>query len=51
MLFGKSKFKTDGQMLHAYKLSFYHPRTNKYMEFEVQLPEYFQKILSNLQII
>ena len=48
---GKSKFKTDGQMLHAYKLSFYHPRTNKYMEFEVQLPEYFQKILSNLQII
>ncbi len=48
---GKSKFKTDGQMLHAYKLSFYHPRTNKYMEFEAQLPEYFQKILSNLQII
>ena len=42
---GKSKFKTDGQMLHAYKLSFYHPRTNKYMEFEAQLPEYFQKIL------
>lgn len=48
---GKSKFKTDGQMLHAYKLSFYHPRTNKYMEFEAQLPEYFQKILLNLQII
>ena len=48
---GKSKFKTDGQMLHAYKLSFVHPKTNKVMEFTADLPDYFQKILKNLQEI
>ncbi|HBP43154.1 MAG TPA: RNA pseudouridine synthase [Clostridiales bacterium] len=47
---GKSKFNTHGQMLHAYKLSFVHPRTQKYMEFTAPLPEYFQKIIQNLQI-
>ncbi len=45
---GKSKFKTNGQMLHAYKLEFVHPRTHKLMQFECDLPEYFQKILQNL---
>ncbi|MBR2467620.1 MAG: RluA family pseudouridine synthase [Clostridia bacterium] len=42
---GKSKFKTDGQMLHAHKLSFVHPKTGELMEFEAKLPEYFEKIL------
>ncbi|MFV0255090.1 MAG: RluA family pseudouridine synthase [Erysipelotrichaceae bacterium] len=46
-----SKRKTlnsNGQMLHAYKLKFTHPRTKKIMEFEVDLPEYFKKILKEL---
>lgn len=46
---GKCKFKTNGQMLHAYKLEFVHPRSHKLMQFEVSLPEYFLKILKNLQ--
>ncbi len=45
---GKSKFKTDGQMLHAHALCFVHPRTNKLMQFTAELPEYFQKILNGL---
>ena len=45
---GKSKFKTDGQMLHAHTLCFVHPRTNKLMQFTAELPEYFQKILNGL---
>lgn len=48
---GKSKFKTDGQMLHAYCLSFVHPRTNQVMEFNADLPEYFCKIVNSLQEI
>lgn len=48
---GKSKFKTDGQMLHAHKLTFVHPKTNKLMEFSVDLPDYFQKIIKTLQEI
>ena len=46
---GKSKFKTDGQMLHAFKLCFVHPKTGKTMEFETKLPDYFDKILQKLQ--
>ena len=45
---GKSKFKTDGQMLHAHTLCFVHPRTNKLMQFSAEVPEYFQKILNGL---
>ena len=45
---GKSKFKTDGQMLHAHTLCFVHPRTNKQMQFSAEVPEYFQKILNGL---
>ena len=48
---GKSKFKTDGQMLHAKTLVFTHPKTNEIMEFTVEAPEYFNKILKTLQEI
>ena len=37
-----------GQMLHAKKLVFKHPRTNKTLIFEAPLPEYFQDILDGL---
>lgn len=40
---------THGQYLHAKKLGFVHPTTHEYMEFESDLPDYFQAKLDNLQ--
>ena len=40
--------KTNGQLLFAYKIMFVHPRTNKNMEFCVELPEYFQNIINKI---
>ena len=34
-----------GQMLHASLIGFIHPRTNKYMEFSVDVEDEFKKIL------
>lgn len=44
----KSQFNLNGQTLHARTLGFIHPRTNEYIEFTSPLPDYFQKLLSNL---
>ena len=44
----KSKYTLEGQCLHAKVLGFVHPRTGEYMEFEVPLPEYFEKLLNKL---
>ena len=44
----KSKYTLEGQGLHAKVLGFVHPRTGEYMEFEVPLPEYFEKLLNKL---
>lgn len=41
-------YKLVGQTLHARILGFKHPRTNKYMEFEAPLPEYFTHLLKIL---
>lgn len=38
-----------GQYLYASKLGFTHPRTNKLMEFELPLPNYFDDFLDNLR--
>ena len=40
-VYGKkdSNFKVKGQMLHAKVLGFIHPTTNKYVEFDSELPE------------
>lgn len=35
----------NGQCLHAKKVGFIHPKTNEYMEFESELPDYFQNFL------
>jgi len=35
----------NGQCLHAKKVGFVHPVTNKYMEFESDLPDYFEDFL------
>ena len=48
---GKSPFKNlCGQTLHAKTIGFIHPSTKEYMEFHAPLPEYFEKLLSQLKI-
>ena len=44
-----SNFNLQGQTLHAKVLGFVHPRTKEYMEFEVPLPEYFEKLINILK--
>ena len=39
----------EGQCLHAKKIGFIHPSTKEYMEFDSELPEYFQKILTKIR--
>ena len=39
----------EGQGLHAKKIGFVHPRTGEYMEFDSELPEYFQKFLKSIE--
>lgn len=51
-IYGPSKVPVahlEGQCLHARILGFIHPRTKKYVEFEAPLPEYFEKVLSDLR--
>ena len=38
-----------GQFLHAKKLGFIHPVTQKYLEFESELPDYFKAKLNELE--
>ena len=45
----KQPFATEGQVLHAGILGFIHPDTGNYMEFQVPLPDYFEKILEKLR--
>ena len=46
---GKNEFGVEGQMLHAKRLEFIHPTTNKKMELEAELPDYFKEIISILE--
>ena len=41
--------KLNGQCLHAKMIGFVHPLTNKYLEFESPLPDYFQSFLKTLK--
>ena len=45
----KEEFNLQGQMLHAGKIGFIHPKSGKYMEFEAPLPEVFEKTLKNIR--
>ena len=45
---GKNRFDVEGQMLHAYKIKFKHPTTNKEVEYTAELPKYFKDILEKL---
>lgn len=44
----KQKFNLNGQLLHAFKLTFVHPSTAEVMAFEAPLPDYFVEILNKL---
>lgn len=46
---GKNPFNVEGQMLHAAKLELKHPTTQKDVTFEATLPEYFKKIVKELE--
>ncbi len=43
------KFKLNGQLLHAKKLILTHPTSCDILTFEAPIPQYFEKILSNLK--
>lgn len=45
----KCPFALEGQTLHAKVIGFNHPRTGEYVEFDSELPEYFQKLLTKLR--
>jgi 23S rRNA pseudouridine1911/1915/1917 synthase len=45
----KSPFNLKGQVLHAKSLGFVHPTKNEYMEFETELPEYFENLIKILR--
>lgn len=47
---GKNPFGVKGQMLHAAKLEFKHPTTNKDIKVEAPLPQYYQQILNELEL-
>ncbi len=47
--FKNQKFKLEGQLLHAYKLSFIHPTTGKQVTFDSPIPDYFEKILKCIE--
>lgn len=42
-------YKLLGQVLHAKVLGFIHPTKNEYMEFETELPEYFNNLINKLR--
>ncbi len=45
---GKNKWNIEGQCLHAKCLDFKHPITGKELHIEAPIPEYFEKILEEL---
>ena len=50
-VYGKkdSKFKVEGQMLHARLLGFIHPTKNEYVEFTSDIPKEFKNLLETLE--
>lgn len=45
----KCPFKLNGQLLHAFRITFVHPISGKEMVFEAPLPDYFKDVLSKLK--
>lgn len=46
---GKNEFGIEGQCLHAWKLEFTHPITNKKMKLEAPIPQYFKDVINSLE--
>lgn len=46
---GSNEFNLNGQLLHAYKLSFDHPRTKERLTFNAELPSHFSVVLERLE--
>jgi 23S rRNA pseudouridine1911/1915/1917 synthase len=44
----KDEFDLKGQLLHAKKLGFVHPVTEKFMEFETSLPKVMRDVIASL---
>ena len=47
---GKNPFNVKGQMLHAAKLTFKHPKTREKITVEAPLPQYFKDVLNILKL-
>lgn len=45
----KQRFRLNGQLLHAAKLTLTHPATGERMTFEAPLPDYFDRVLQTLR--
>lgn len=45
----KNPYHLQGQTLHAGVLGFQHPRTGNYVEFQSELPDYFEELLKQLR--
>ena len=45
----KEKFNLAGQLLNAKTIGFVHPVTKKTMEFDSEIPEYFEKVIKLLR--
>lgn len=48
-VYGKPFKGIEGQCLHAKKIGFIHPTTGEYMEFDSELPEYFENVLKRVR--
>ena len=45
----KNEFNLTSQVLHAKTIGFVHPETGEYMEFDSEIPDYFNNILNLLR--
>ena len=48
-VYGKARKDLNGQLLHSYKITFAHPRDEREMHFEIDLPDYFKEFLKKLK--
>ena len=46
---GKNEWEIKGQCLHAWKIEFCHPTTQKQIKVEAEIPQYFQEIIKDLK--
>ncbi len=48
-LYGGSRLGADGQLLHSYRLAFYHPQDGRRLEFTAEEPPDFRAVLIGLR--